>query len=192
MDNIQITLMSQYANSPIICGLIECLNDCIDPTKTLDSFYDLAGNVHTAQGFGLDLWGRIVGVSRNVPLQNPNTKVFGFSNKPQKQSPRFTPFNNAPFTSSGTGFNTYSLPDYLYRTLILFKAAVNLLHATALNINKLLKSTFNKTAYFLITGTMQAKYQFHWKLDSFERMIVYTLALLPEPCGVEVTYEEIY
>lgn len=182
--------MSQYANSPIICGLIEALNDAIDPSVCISKFYTMAGDVNTAQGFGLDMWGRIVGVGRNVPLQNPESRAFGFNTKPQE--PKFTPFDDAPFSSSGSGFNTYQLPDHLYRVLILFKAASNILYATAPNINKLLSLTFKKQAYFLITGIMTAKYQFYWKLDAFERMIVYTLSLLPAPCGVEIEFEEIY
>lgn len=70
MENIQETLMSQYANSPIICNLIDGMNDCLDPSETIETFYELAFNVNTVKGFGLDIWGRIVGVNRNINMSS--------------------------------------------------------------------------------------------------------------------------
>src|SRR5579871_5512746 len=58
------TIISQYANSPILTQLIANFDQYIDPTKNLDAFFDLIWNVDTAQGYGLDVWGRIVGVTR--------------------------------------------------------------------------------------------------------------------------------
>lgn len=69
MKNVEQTIISQYANSPTLLKLIRNFNDYIDPTCDIDNFYDFIWNVDTAQGFGLDIWGRIVGVSRAL-LQN--------------------------------------------------------------------------------------------------------------------------
>lgn len=66
MDNVEQTIASQYANSPIITSLIESMNAAIDPSKDIDNFYIWVWDVATAQGFGLDIWGRIVGVSRTL------------------------------------------------------------------------------------------------------------------------------
>ncbi len=62
--NIVDTLLSQYANSPIIVGLLEGLEECLNPSTTIDAFYDDIFNVLTAKGYGLDVWGRIVGIGR--------------------------------------------------------------------------------------------------------------------------------
>ena len=78
MKNIQDTLLSQYANSPIICQLIESMNECIDPAHSITDYYQLAFNVKTAQGFGLDIWGRIVGVNRNISIPPDDRETFGF------------------------------------------------------------------------------------------------------------------
>ena len=74
-----MTVMSQYANSPILDQLIDRFNDCINPTVNIKSFYDNIWNVETATGYGLDVWGRIVGVTRILNI--PSGKFFGFTGK---------------------------------------------------------------------------------------------------------------
>lgn len=120
MKNIQNTLMSQYANSPVICNLIESMNECIDPARSIDDFYRLAFNVKTAQSFGLDIWGRIVGVNRNISIPPDDIDTFGFKTTPQA----FTPFNNQPFSASGARFAAYKLSDERFRLLIDRKSVV--------------------------------------------------------------------
>ncbi|MHB1953093.1 MAG: DUF2612 domain-containing protein [Sulfobacillus sp.] len=67
MENYQQTIISAYGNSPTILALIGSLNAAIDPSTDIDNFLTNVWQVDTAQGFGLDIWGRIVGVSRTVP-----------------------------------------------------------------------------------------------------------------------------
>ena len=187
MKNIQNTLMSQYANSPIICSLIESMNECLDPQQDIDDFYNLAWDVQTAEGFGLDIWGRIVGVGREIGL-DVSDEVFGFETG--KQS--FYPFNNRPFSASGSGYGAYQLTDERYRTLIMIKAASNIVYATAPNINRFLKMIFpTKRCYFLITGHMKARYFLEFIPTLFERHIIYTLQLLPRPSGVLIDFREL-
>ena len=185
--DLKETLLSQYANSPVIISIIETMNDAIDPSYAINNFYNTLWNLSTATGWGLDIWGRIVGVSRNVQMSDPDAVTFGFKTDPQEV--RFKPFNQAPFNSAGSQFGTYNLPDILYKQLIIVKAASNILYATAPNINKYMKSIFNDRAYYKITGHMTAKYVFEFELTPFQRLIAYTLKLLPEPCGVLISYE---
>ncbi|MDS7935679.1 DUF2612 domain-containing protein [Acinetobacter sp. V91_7] len=187
MKNIQDTLMSQYANSPIICQLIEGLNCCIDPSKDIEGFYHLAWDLNTAQGFGLDMWGRIVGVDRNIGAPNPEAETFGFKTRIAS----FYPFNQRPFSAAGTKYASFNLNDRQFRTLILVKAASNIVLATAPNINRFLKLLFDQRCYFLIIGHMKARYLFEFNLRAFERLLVYKLELLPRPSGVLVDYKEI-
>lgn len=188
MIDIRETLLSQYANSPIICSIIEAMNDAIDPRFTINEFYNTVFNLSTASGWGLDVWGRIVGINRNVQMTDPDSNYFGFKTNPVTND--FKPFNQAPFSGAGSKFSSYSLPDDLYRQLIIVKAASNILYATAPNINKFLKMILNAGAYYKITGHMTASYIFEFELSKFQRLIVYTLKLLPEPCGVLVSYQE--
>ncbi len=72
MNNLDQTILSQFANSPTITGLIESMNAALDPSGDVDNFITWIFQISSAQGFGLDIWGRIVGVGRNV-LTNPVT-----------------------------------------------------------------------------------------------------------------------
>lgn len=185
MKNIKDTIEAQYANSPNILALISGLNDAIDPQYFIDDFYNYVYRLSTARGFALDIWADKVGVSRNAPMSNPNTLKFGFN-------PAYEPFNTYPFSGAGAAFTSYRLPDSLLRQLIIIKAALNLLYATALNINKFLLMIFNgKKAYYNIIGHMSAEYVFEFTLTPFERMFVYTLNMLPHPCGVGISYREV-
>lgn len=75
--DVWTTILSQYANSPILTAIIENLEECIDPTADLNAFYDNIWNIFSAQGYGLDVWGRIVGVERAIKVQE--TQWFGFN-----------------------------------------------------------------------------------------------------------------
>lgn len=177
------TLMSQYANSPRIVSIISGAWDSLDSTLMTDDFYRLVFNLHTAEGYGLDIWGRIVGVSREVNITDPEGKYFGFSDG-------FYPFNEYPFSSGGQGADTWPLTDHAYRDLIFLKAISNIVYATAPNINALLRYAFKGNSYFLIHNNMTASYVFEFFLSPFERHIVYNTDILPRPCGVEINYIE--
>lgn len=71
------TILSQYADSDRITGLIETFFGAVDQTANFDAFYDRIWNLETAEGYGLDVWGRIVGINR--VLQVANTQYFGFA-----------------------------------------------------------------------------------------------------------------
>ena len=175
---LKSTIMSQYANSPVLLCLIEDIGDRIDPTADIEQFYNVVMNLDTAQGFCLDIWGRIVGISRIVNFADPQGEYFGFADG-------FYPFNQRPFFSPEQ--TSYEIPDNDYRNLIFLKAAANIVSATAPNINRLIKAAFNgKRCYFLITGHMRARYVFRFHLTQLERYIVYNTDILPRPCGVQV------
>ena len=67
MNDPIVTVASQYGNSPTILSIIESMNAAIDPTVDINNFLINVWQISTAQGFGLDIWGRIVGISRIVP-----------------------------------------------------------------------------------------------------------------------------
>ena len=62
MKNVEQTIASQYGNSATITALIRNMNAYIDPRCDIDGFYSFVWDVMSAQGFGLDIWGRIVGL----------------------------------------------------------------------------------------------------------------------------------
>ena len=70
MLNVEQTIISEYGNSPTLCQLVHNIDLYLDPRADIDNFYNWVWNIDTAQGFGLDIWGRIIGVSREV-FSNP-------------------------------------------------------------------------------------------------------------------------
>lgn len=184
MINVQDTVISQYANSPVICSLIKSFNGCLDPRKDIDNFYNLVWNVETAQGFGLDTWGSIVGIRREVRM-TPEDEFLGFSDG-------FTGFNDGVWGFGDESDREYLLDDDTYRRVIMLKALSNIVYATAPNINKLLRMMFSKRgrAYYVINGTMQARYVFEFFLMPIERAIIRQTDLLPRPSGVLLDFFE--
>ncbi|MEM8139741.1 DUF2612 domain-containing protein [Morganella morganii] len=186
MIDIRETLLSQYANSPVITSILKKSNEAIDPRYSADEFYNLAVNVLTAQGFGLDIWGRIVGIGRGLSIPDPGEEYFGFS-----EAEEYEPFDQAPFFGGISNQSTYQMDDETYREVIIIKAYANILCATAPNINSFLKSSFTRgRAYYLITGHMTAWYVFEYELSDLEKNLIYNQNILPRPSGVEINISE--
>lgn len=179
MDNYKDTILAQYANSPTITALVDFTNAWIDPAADLDSFYSYVFDVATAQGFGLDLIGKIVDIGRliQVPV---NQSYFGF-----KGDSSARPFNAAPFYSGPAGTYAVALSDDAYRTLILVKALANITDCTAQNLNKLLTLLFpGQRCYVADLGSMQLRYVFEFALTPVQMSIMTTASAIPRPAGV--------
>jgi len=84
MIDVERTIISQYGPSRTISQLCRNIDFYIDPRADFDTFYSYVWNVETAVGFGLDIWGEIVNVSRNinVPVDTPNPGGFPFTPGP--------------------------------------------------------------------------------------------------------------
>lgn len=178
------TLLSQYANSPRLLSILTAFNSCIDQTANLEAFYDNVWNIQTAQGYGLDVWGRIVGVLR--VLQVANAKYFGFD---EAGTLGADPFNQSPFYAGGPLTGNFSLTDSAFRQLILAKALFNICDGTIKSINSLLMLLFPNQGNCYVTdlGTMQMTYTFSQPLNAVQQAIVFQSGVLPRPVGVSVT-----
>src|ERR1700749_2298186 len=146
MLNFGQTICSQYANSPTLLQMVKNMNDYIDPRKSLLDFYNLVWNVDTAVGFGLNIWGGIVGVSRVIPI--PATLgSFGFQtdNIPfdwQNFGTPLSPATGGPFYAGQTNTGGFALNDDAYRVLILTKALANIVATNAPSLNALVQNLF--------------------------------------------------
>lgn len=182
MIDFEKTIISQYGNSPTILQLVQNMNAYLDPRADFDAFFDYVWNVDTAQGFGLDIWGRIVNIRRE--LQIPNAPVyFGFKDA----LPGSYPFNEAPFyDGTPPATQTYKLSDDAYRKLILTKALANIASSNAPSLNQLLQNMFadRGRCYVNDMGGMQFRYTFEFDLTSQEYAIVTQSGVLPRPAGV--------
>lgn len=185
MLNFNRTIISQYAQAPTLTQLISNMDQYIDPRANMAAFYNYVWNVDTAVGFGLDIWGRIVGVSRllRVPGQDP---IVGFDNPSVPKD--WVPMSQgrlATGTEAGGG-EAVLLPDAAYRTLILTKALSNIVRTTSPAINQLLQNLFpaRGRAYVRDLGNMAMQFVFNFALTPVEYAIVAQSGALPHPTGV--------
>lgn len=180
-SRVQATILSQYANSPILVTLIEDFQTWIDPTVNLQQFYKNIWDISTAQGFGLDIWGIILGVSRYLIIPVEETYL-GFHNG------QGLPFNNAPFYTGQQVTQAYPLSDAEYLPLLLAKAFANICETSIPQLNKLLNLLFGADGYCYVedNGNMQMTYYFDFALTNIQYAIVATSGIFPHPTGVLV------
>jgi len=181
MENYEDTIISQYATAPALTQLLRGWNENLDPTPLLDSFYNLVWNVNTAEGWGLDVWGRIVGVGR--VLQLASTRFFGFQ---EADSVVITGFNVAPFYSGQSVTTNYTLSDAAYRVLVLAKALANICDGSIQGTNAVLMALFpgRGNAYVIDHRDMTMTYFFDFELAPIEYAIIFQSGVLPRPAGV--------
>ena len=183
MQGVRRTVISQYANSPVLLGIIDAINEAVDPAADFDVFYRLVWDLDTAEGYGLDVWGRIVGIARTLKVDIPPYN-FGFSTPTRD----FAPFGQAPFVSSGAVTRNYALPDDIYRKLILVKAAANIAACTPPVLNRLLTALFGDRGRCYVSdyGYMQMRYTFEFYLTLPDLAILLHSGVAPTPAGVSV------
>lgn len=177
MDNVETTILSQYANSPTLLQMVDSMNQYFSPAVDIQTFYDSIVNVLVQDGvlntYGLDLWGRIVGIpgGRNLYLPANITNPSG-----------------ASFTAG-----TYVLDNPSFRTLIMVKALANITDCTAPSLNKLLSLLFANRGrcYVKDTGSMTMTFTFEFYLLPYEYAIVAGSGAIPHPAGVLVTIQQI-
>jgi len=195
--NANATVISQYSNSNTLLQLIENMSTYIDPRENILNFFNLVWNVDTAVGFGLDIWGRIVGVNRVIPI--PGTSgAFGFDNSDtppdwENFGVNGQPGIGGPFFSGELNTGSFTLNDPSFRTLILTKALANICQTTAPALNQLITNLFPGRGKCYTTdggksnssaGGMSMTYVFKFSLTTIEHAILAFSGVLPHPAGV--------
>lgn len=196
MLNVEQTIQSEFANSPTLNQLIANMNAYIDPRADLLAFYDNVWNIDTAESFGLNIWGRIVGVNRVIPIPG-TTGSFGFANSDsppdwQNFGSVGSPGAGGPFFAGQESTGSYTLNDATYKTLILAKALANIAATTAPGLNQLVQNLFpgRGKAYTIDRGNtsgvggMRMTYVFEFSLSTIEYAILNYSGVLPHPGGV--------
>ncbi len=195
MQNWPQTVISQYTNSTSLLALLESIDEWISPDANFEAFYNLIWNVDTAVGYGLDVWGRIVGIVRTVTITN--NYYFGFA---QANDPTLvgtwgeagsTPSGHAPFYSGEPVTKNFVLADDAFRKLIFAKAAANITNGSIQSINAILMNILfpgRGNAYVVDGLNMTMTYAFDFPLQPFEVSIVVASGVLPRSTGVHVLY----
>ena len=189
MQDYQRTIISQYGAPPTVQALLDAINQWFDPTANIDAFYDLVWNVATAEGYGLDVWGRIVGVQRN--LRMPVGSWFGFRT-PQDPQP-WKPFNYGVFFNGQLLTHSYTLDDDTFRRVIMAKAATNITDCSIGAMNVIAMTLFpsrgNVWVQDNLNMSMVWRFDFSPALTPVEFAIILQLGCLPRPTGVQMTIQ---
>jgi hypothetical protein len=186
VQDVDRTILSQYAASPTITTLIEAFDACIDPATDFDAFHSMIWDLDTAQGYGLDVWGRIVGVGR--VLQVASGTFFGFAEAGDTVVQ--SPFNTGgPFFSGGATTGNFALVDDGFRVLIVAKALANITDGSIPALNQILLTLFpgRGNCYVVDNADMTMIYHFEFTLTPVEAAIVENSGVLPKPVGVAVS-----
>lgn len=180
------TVLSQYANSPILTSLIESFNSAMDQTRNYNELFDFVWNVVTARGAGLDVWGRIVGVQRVLTISTDT--FFGFEQQ-QPTVDTFGPNSQGTFYSGTPSTDNFSLSDTAFRQLIFAKAMANITNGSIASLNRILMNLFPNrgNCYVVDDGGMTMTYRFEFILSPLEQAIVSQSGVLPRPVGVAAT-----
>lgn len=181
------TVLSQYANSETVTSLISSMNAALDPTEWLENFHDFVWNIQTAEGPGIDVLGRIVGVTRTIMLPG-NVQFFGF-----EEAASWTGFAGpGGFFTGAQLTQNFNLDDSDFQTLILAKAAGNICNGGIPAINAILLALFpNRGKCFLQDNlNMSLTYVFEFALTLVEAAIIAQENVLPSPAGVIVSIKQ--
>ena len=94
LDNLRemtgYAIQSQYSASKRLLALAAGFQGRLDPHEDIDLFYEIMFDIYTAEGFGLDNWGVILGIGRDIPGPYLGD-CFGFDGS------ELHPFNQYPF-----------------------------------------------------------------------------------------------
>lgn len=191
MIDFSRTIMRQYANSPTLMALLDDFEQWVDLTQFTDDFLLNVWDITTARGFGLDIWGRILGRDRYLQVEQTPGDNFGFDIGATPGT-NWKPWSQAPFyNGQATGVTAFRLEDDAYRQLLLIKAAANIASTDVPSLNALLRAMFADRGPAYVgydpDTPMHIGYHFDFFPTPVERSIIES-GLFPQPAGTTVRY----
>lgn len=186
------TILTQYSASKKLLSIIDTFNQAVSLDDFTDVFIKKVWDLTTCESFGLDMWGKKVGVDRYITAPIESTS-FGFSEADDSAPDYPTPFNDAPFFGGVQETTNVRLGDDAYRTLIFCKAFTNISIATIPDVNKFLKILFYQRgrAYCVNYRDMTMGITFEFELAPYEESILTNYNVTPVPSGVQVNIRQI-
>jgi hypothetical protein len=179
------TLLNEYAETDELVRMIGEFNAAVDPTENLDNFYDTMWNLLTAVGYGLSIWGNIVGAPRTLPVTGTTGQpTFGFN----ESGNDWVGFGGGPFTQGAALGNNVTLTDAQYRPLVLAKCATNIWNGSIPKLNAILLALFQgRGSVYVRDGlNMSLTYVFNFALTNLDQAIINSSGVLPQPAGVVI------
>nr|WP_298794633.1 DUF2612 domain-containing protein [uncultured Acetobacter sp.] len=184
MQDVQKTILSQYACAPSLNALIAAWNQAFDPAALIDQWYTQVWNIATAQGYGLDVWGRIVGVQRVLSISSDSFMGFEEASDLTEQG-----FNTAPWYKGAATSSNVRLSDEGFRQLIYAKAMANITDGSVTSLNAILMALFaGQGDAWVEDNNMTMTYVFNFIPTDVQVSIIQGSGVLPRPAGVAVSY----
>lgn len=178
MHNWRETVISQYAHSSNMLELIARFDAAIDPKEAVEALRRDVLDPDTAEGWGLDVWGRIVGIGRTFESIN-DVAAWGFAGSGANL------FGHGVFYAPHIG-KTHMLADNAYRLLIYMKAAANITDGTLPDINRIMATLFAERGHVAVVhvDTMKIRYVVGWCMAAHEMALLLRDDIPPRPAGV--------
>lgn len=185
------TLMRQYTSSTTLQALLADFDQWVDLAQFQADFLFRVWDITTATGFGLDIWGRILGQGRYLQIQQVPGDNFGF-NINAAPGTQWKPWSQAPFYNGQVGGEvSFALQDDAYRQLLLVKAASNIASCDVPSINALMRAMFGDRGRCYVgydpARPMHIGYHFEFFPTPVERSIIES-GLFPQPAGTTAEY----
>ena len=183
--DIAETVQSQYATSKRMRAVIDAFWQAINPKSDIDLLYRKLVNPRTAEGYGLDVWGRIVAIGRSYLAVDDGTPYFGFDPPEGVKNERLNTFGNAPFYKQIYG--KVRLADPMFRTYVFLKALINIGDSSLASLNRAVKLLFpDADIQILHTGTMVLRVLILSPLSESDKAALDNLPWLPAGVGLEM------
>ena len=183
--DIAETVQSQYATSKRMRAVIDAFWQAINPKSDIDLLYKKLVNPRTAEGWGLDIWGRIVAIGRSYLAVEDDTPYFGFDPPEGVKNERLNSFGNAPFYKQVMG--KVRLADTMYRTYVFLKALINISNSSLASLNQAVKLLFpDADIQILHTGTMVLRVLVLSPLSESDKAALDNLSWIPAGVGLEM------
>ena len=183
--DIAETVQSQYATSKRMRAVIDAFWQAINPKSDIDLLYKKLVNPRTAEGWGLDVWGRIVAIGRSYLAVEVDTPYFGFDPPEGVKNERLNSFGNAPFYKQIMG--KVRLADTMYRTYGFLKALINISNSSLASLNQAVKLLFpDADIQILHTGTMVLRVLVLSPLSESDKAALDNLSWIPAGVGLEM------
>lgn len=187
MIDIDDTIIRQYFNSPRMRRILTDFMNNMDGQPFVDLLTENVLDPRTATGWGLDVWGRIVGVSRYLDVAQD--KFLGFEEASNLSSDTFG--HAIWYNGQATSGAALYLADEMYRKLIFAKAWANLSDGSVRSINGCLQILFSDSGrvYVQDNHDKTITFIFEFTPDPSQIAIVEKANVIPTPTGVSFTYE---
>ena len=183
--DIAETVQSQYATSKRMRAVIDAFWQAINPKSDIDLLYKKLVNPRTAEGWGLDVWGRIVAIGRSYLAVDDDTPYFGFDPPEGVKNERLNSFGNAPFYKQVMG--KVRLADTMFRTYVFLKALINISNSSLASLNQAVKLLFpDADIQILHTGTMVLRVLVLSPLSESDKAALDNLSWIPAGVGLEM------